>query len=238
MGMTKKLLIVFASGLLLSLIMLSSAWVIGGDELSKRVHNGKRWSMKVDTDHNGRKTERALTFDPALPLTISTPVTLRFTRGDTVSMTVSGEKKAVDALVWEGGKLSAGKGIHFGDDDIRVAITAPRLSALILNSAASAKLAELDQPSLKVETRGAVEMEASGRVESLDISTAGASELDFRELAARDAKVVTRGAGDVTIAAVGKVDVEINGVGTVSLRRKPAELTSRIQGVGSIDNDY
>ena len=75
MGMTKKLLIVFASGLLVSLIMLSSAWVIGGDELSKRVHNGKRWSMKVDTDHNGPKTERTLTFDPALPLTISAPVT-------------------------------------------------------------------------------------------------------------------------------------------------------------------
>ena len=50
--------------------------------------------------------------------------------------------------------------------------------------------------------------------------------------------MVTRGAGDVKISAVGKVNVEINGVGSVSLRRKPAELTSRINGVGSVDNDY
>ncbi len=49
---------------------------------------------------------------------------------------------------------------------------------------------------------------------------------------------MTRGAGDVTIAAVGKVDIEINGVGSVSLRAKPSQLTSRINGVGSVDNDY
>lgn len=238
MGMTKKLLIVFASGLMLSLILLSSAWLVGGDAVSKRIGERKGWSMTIDSDDDGPRTERTLTFDPALPLTISAPVTLRFTRGDTVSMTVSGSKKAVDALLWEGGALSAGKGIHFGDGDIKVTITAPRLSALILNSAADAKLAELDQPSLKVETRGAVEMDASGRVDSLDISTAGAGDLDFRELAARDARVVTRGASDVTIAAVGKVDVEINGVGSVSLRRRPSQLTSRINGVGSVDNDY
>jgi hypothetical protein len=165
-------------------------------------------------------------------------VTLRFTRGEAVSMTISGAKKAVDAIVWEGGKLTAGGGIHFGDDDIEVSITAPRLSALILSSAVKARLEGLDQPSLKVETRGAVDLEASGRVGSLDVSTAGASDLDFEDLAAQDAKVVTRGASDVTIAATGKADVEINGVGSVSLRRKPAELTSRIHGIGSVDNDY
>ena len=69
-------------------------------------------------------------------------------------MTVSGSKKAVDALLWEGGALSAGKGIHFGDGDIKVTITAPRLSALILNSAADAKLADhspcISKPSASV----------------------------------------------------------------------------------------
>jgi Putative auto-transporter adhesin, head GIN domain len=222
----------------LSLVLLSSAWVLGGDALSERIHQRKGFSVNIDTDNGGPRTERTLTFDPAVPLTITAPVNLRFTRGDTVSMTVSGEKKTVDALVWEGGTLSAGGGIKFGDNDIKVTITAPRLSALTLNSAAEAKLSGLDQPSLKVETRGAVEMDASGMVEDLDISTAGASDLDFRELAATDAKVVTRGAGDVTIAASGKVEVEINGVGSVSLRRKPGQLTSRINGLGSVDNDY
>ncbi len=172
MGMTKKLLIVFASGLMLSLVLLSSAWLVGGEALSKRIGERKGWSMTIDTDRNhGPRTERTLTFDPQLPLTISAPVTLRFTRGDAVSMSVSGAKKAVDALVWEGGKLSAGNGIHFGDGDIEVSITAPRLSALILNSAAKARLEGLEQPTLKVETRGAVDMKASGRVDNLDVST-------------------------------------------------------------------
>jgi hypothetical protein len=236
MGMTKKLLIVFASGLMLSLILLSSAWLVGGEALSKRIGERKGWN--VTHRDGGPEIRRELVFNPDLPLTISAPVTLRFTRGEAVSMTVSGTKKAVDAMVWEGGKLTAGSGIHFGDDDIEVSITAPRLSALILSSAVKARLEGLDQPSLKVETRGAVDLEASGRVGSLDVSTAGASDLDFEDLAAQDAKVVTRGASDVTIAATGKADVEINGVGSVSLRRKPAELTSRIHGIGSVDNDY
>jgi hypothetical protein len=238
MGMTKKLLIVFASGLMLSLILLSSAWVVGGDELRKNMHDRKGWSVNIDTDDDGPKTERTLTFDPAVPLTISAPVSLHFTRGDAISMTVSGAKKTVDALTWEGGTLSEGQGIRFGDNDIKVSITAPRLSALILNSAAEAKLEGLDQPGLKIETRGAVEIDANGRVDSLDVDTAGASDIDLEDLSTRDAKVVTRGAGDVKISAVGKVNVEINGVGSVSLRRKPAELTSRINGVGSVDNDY
>ncbi len=239
MGMTKKLLIVFASGLMLSLILLSSAWVMGGDALTKRIGDGKGWNVTIDGHGHGEpEIRRELVFNPDLPLTISAPVKLRFTRGDTVSMVVSGPSKTVNALQWKDGALSGPNGIHIGGDDVEVTITAPRLAGLLLQSAAEAKLIGLDQPSLKVETRGAVNMEASGKVGSLDVTTAGASKIDFEDLSVGDAKVETRGAGDVTISAAGKVDVEINGVGSVSLRRKPAELTSRIHGVGSVDHDY
>ena len=238
MGMTKKLLIVFASGLMLSLVLLSSAFVIGGPELSKRFNDGKGFSVKVITDKDGPKTSRTFVFDPAKPLALAVSAKLRFTRGDKVSMEVTGPQKVVNALTWEDGRLASNGGIQVSGDGIEVKITAPRLTALILQSATGAKLEGLDQPSLKIESRGAIDLSASGRVDSLDIDLAGASEVDMREVAAKDARIATKGASDVTIAATGKVDVEINGAGTVSLKAKPAQLTSRINGVGSVDNDY
>lgn len=46
------------------------------------------------------------------------------------------------------------------------------------------------------------------------------------------------GAGNVTIGATGNVDVEINGIGNVSLVRKPVNLKTRINGIGNVDHDY
>lgn len=238
MGMTKKLLIVFASGLMLSLVFLSSAFVLGGPELSKRVNDGKGFSVKIDADDDGPKISRTFTFDPAKPLALDVSAKLRFTQGDTVSMEVTGPQEMVNALTWEDGRLASNGGIQLSGDGIEVKITAPRLTALILRSAASAKLEALDQPSFRLESRGAIELSASGRVDSLDIDLAGASDVDLRDVAAKDARIVTKGASDVAIAATGKVDVEINGAGSVSLKAKPAQLTSRINGVGSVDNDY
>lgn len=237
MGMTKKLLVVFASGLILSLVLLSSAWVVGGDELTKRMHSGKGWSVTIDTDNSPRAT-RDLTYDASQSLTISAPVTLRYEKNATASLSVSGPGKTVNAMRWEGGELSLGKGLHIGHDDVIVTIKGPQLPPLVLQSALEAKLRGLDQAMLKIDSRGAVEIDAQGRVDQLEITASGASDIDLADLAAQDAKVTTNGAGNVSIAANGKVEVEVNGAGSVSLKRKPRELISRINGVGSVDNDY
>ena len=236
--MTRKLLIVFASGLMLALVLLSSAWLLGGDALSKRISERKGLSVKVITAKHGPQASRAFVFDPSKPLALDVSAKLRFIRGDQVSMVVTGPQKEVNALTWEDGKLASEGGIQVSGDGIEVKITAPRLTALILRSAAGAKLEGLDQPSLKIESRGAINLTASGRVDSLDIDLAGASDVDMRDVAAKDARIVSKGASNVTIAATGKVDVEINGAGSVSLRAKPTQLTSRINGIGSVDNDY
>jgi hypothetical protein len=62
--------------------------------------------------------------------------------------------------------------------------------------------------------------------------------MDLSDLDAGDATVKASGAGNVEINARGKVDVDASGVGNVTLHRKPAELTTRSSGIGSIDQDY
>jgi hypothetical protein len=232
--MIRKLLIVFASGLVLSVMMLSTAWVIGGKELIVKIESD-------DWDHGknrGPTTTRSLDFDGSKILRIDAPVSLRFTRGPVAKMTVEGPEKVIKKLRWEDGRLTLGGNVSWSNDTLEVTITAPQLVGLELHGAGDVELRNLDQPSLTIETHGAANVEADGKVQTLALSSHGAGSLDLERVDARDAKVEVAGVGDVDISATGDVDARISGAGNISLHRKPTNLTSRISGIGSIDNDY
>lgn len=237
--MIKKLLIVFASGLALSIVALSAAWVIGGQELMTRIQRDGHFSIDVDDDKADTTPQatRTLTFDGARLLTVNVPVEMRFVRGDKAEMTVSGPASVIDALTWENDALSLRDKIRH-NRGLRVTITAPQLAGLILNAPGDIDLRELDQPSLKLEVHGPASVEARGRVDSLDVSTSGVGSLDLAHLDARDAKAEISGVGSIDLNASGKVDASISGAGSVSLHRKPVALTSRVSGLGAIDHDY
>ncbi|MCW1429241.1 DUF2807 domain-containing protein [Novosphingobium sp. JCM 18896] len=240
--MIKKLLIVFASGFALSIVALSAAWVIGGQDLMTRIQRDHHFSIDVDDDDRDAGTPqatRSLTFDGARLLTVSVPVEMRFVRGEKTEMTVSGPAAAINALVWENDELSLrGKDQDTEHRSLRLTITAPQFAGLILNAPGDIELRDLDQSSLKLEVRSPASVDARGRVDTLDVSTSGVGSLDLARLDARDAKAEISGVGSIDLNARGKVDVAITGAGSVSLHRKPAVLTSRTNGLGSIDNDY
>ena len=239
--MTKKLLVVFASGLILATALFSIAWVAGGRAFVGELEKHGNWTVNFDGDDRptGPQASRTLTYDPAQPLTIDAPVTLRYERGAETRMTVAGPRDLIDALRWEGGRLSLGGShtIRHGSG-ITVTVTAPQLPALVLTGAADVELAGLDQPSLAIDLRGAGDVEGRGRVDRLDVSSSGAGAIDLSDVRARDARIKLAGLGNIEVDAGGKVDVEISGAGRVSLHRKPTQLTSRISGLGTIDEDY
>ena len=237
--MIKKLLIVFASGLVLSIVALSAAWVIGGQEFMTRIQRDGNFTINLDDDHekDGPRATRTLAFDGARLLTISVPVEMRFIRGDKAEMTVTGPASAVDALTWENGELALrDKNTHHRN--LRVTITAPQFAGLILNAPGDVDLRDLDQPSLRLEVHSPASVDAQGRVDNLDVRTSGVGSLDLARLEAGDAKAEISGVGAVELNARGKVDVAISGAGSVSLHRKPEVLTSRTSGLGAIDHDY
>ena len=55
--MFRKLLIVFASGLILSVMAFGAAWVAGGEKLRKEIAEGHGWSWTIgeDEDDTGGK---------------------------------------------------------------------------------------------------------------------------------------------------------------------------------------
>jgi hypothetical protein len=108
----------------------------------------------------------------------------------------------------------------------------------VLNAPGEVNLSDLDQPSLTVDVHGAVDLDASGKVERLVVKSSGAGNLDLEDVEARDATVQIDGVGNIELAATGTVDAEISGAGNISLHRKPEVLTSRISGIGNINHDY
>lgn len=240
--MTKKLLVVFASGLVLSILLLSLAWVVGGQNFVTQMKNGHGWHMTFDDDDddNGHlvMSTRTLAFDDTKLLEIDGPVTLNFQRSDTREMTVKGPAKLIQAVRWENGRLWLTEDHMFRHHGLELNVTGPTMPALLVKGFGNVELKDLDQPTLDLRFSGAGNLDASGRANAVTLTSSGAGNMDLSDLDAGDATIKASGAGNVEINARGKVDVDASGVGNVTLHRKPAQLTTRSSGIGSIDQDY
>lgn len=237
--MTKKLFVVAASGLVLAILLLSAAWVVGGQAMVTAIHKGN-WHFTIDDDDDdhGARVTRSFTFNPDAPMTVDAPVHLHFVRGDRVAMTISGSAPLVGALRWNNNKLSMDDGPIISKHTLQVEIVAPRLPPLNVNGAGSVALENLDQPDLRLNLSGAGNIDATGKVHTATVTSSGAGNVDLGGLNATDATVSVEGVGNIDVNASGKVDASVAGAGNVSLHRKPAQLTSQISGIGSVDQDY
>lgn len=240
--MTKKLLVVAASGLVLAILLLSVAWAIGGkDMVTAMRHGGWRyndWHYSVDDDDHGADKTRSLSFDPAVPLIVDAAVDLHFVRGEHPGMIVSGPARLVSAVRWENGRLSMGDRSIWSHRSLKIEIVAPRMPPLTLAGAGDVSLQDLDQDELQLDLSGAGDFNVDGKVRTVKVTSSGAGNVNLGKLSATDASVSISGIGSVDLAATGKVTVSVSGAGSVTLHRKPTELTSQISGVGSVDQNY
>lgn len=235
--MLKKLLIVAASAAMLALVSISAAFVVGGPEIRAAFAEGK-FVWVVGDEYDGPVIAKELTLDDAKELVITMPVNLRFDRSDTASMKVEGPQEAIDALVYENGKLAFRGSGKRRSTTLEITIAAPVLPDLRLETAGDIDLRGLDQDAFALHSSGAADVKATGRAKSLVLVTNGAADLNFEEVATGDARIEINGAGDVNLSATGEVDIEINGAGSVTLHTKPARVRSEINGVGSVDRSY
>jgi len=238
--MLRKLLIVFASGVVLSILAFSAAWLVGGEKFRQEFRENDGWSWTIDGDDEkdqGPRKTRAFAVEPGSQLAMEVPVQLTFTRGDKPEMTVEGPAKIVDRLVWENGRLSIDGNVNM-HRGLKVKITAPEISGLDLEAPGDIDLNDLSQDQFKLTAKGAVDLDANGKVRKIFVSSEGAGDINLAKVEGEDAVVRVDGAGDVTVGATNLVDIEINGVGHVRLVRKPKTLRSQINGIGSVDHDY
>ncbi|GGZ05278.1 GIN domain-containing protein [Novosphingobium colocasiae] len=238
--MVRKLLIVFASGMVLAVLAFSAAWLVGGKTLHDQIASGDGFEWTIDDDgheEHGPRKRINLPLDPGKTVAIAVPVSLEFARGDQARLEIAGPAAAVERLAWKDGRLSLRGGGKL-DRTLHVTLYAPQVPALALDAPADVTLAGLDQEDLRIDADGAVSLDASGKVRRMVVNARGAGSFDLADVEGDDATVRVDGAGSVDIAPRHLADVEIRGVGSVSLHRKPQVLRSNVYGIGSIDHDY
>jgi hypothetical protein len=236
--MLRKLLIVFASGLLLAIAAFVIAWIAGGPEFRQTIREDGHisWGIDNEGEHGPRKT-RQLAIASGSQLTVEVPANLDFERGPEARMEVEGPEGIVDKLIWKDGHLSLPPGTRVRGN-LKIRIVAPEIGGLAFEAPADVDMRGLDQDSLRLASAGAIDLDARGKVRELHVRSDGAADIEAGKLDARDADVRMNGAGSITLAAVGDVKVVINGAGNVTLLKKPARLRTEINGVGSVDHDY
>jgi hypothetical protein len=234
--MIKKLLLVAVGGVMLALLSIGGAIAIGGTDLRGAFKDGRfEWDPGA---HDGQLATKELVLDVSKPLAVSMPLDMQFQRSETVSMKVEGPAELIKDLVYENGELKLRKVRNSFDEGIKLTITAPVLPALDISGPANIVIEDMRQPLFKLSMAGAGNVEASGKVERLEVEASGAGNVDLTDLEAGDADIDLAGLGNADINAVGKVNVSIAGAGNVTLHRKPRELKSDIAGLGNVDHSY
>lgn len=237
--MVRKLLIVFASGMVLAVVTLGGAWILGGKQLQNGVwYDGKAWHIDYDTNAvQGPQHTRTFPVTPGQQLAVDVPAELTFVRGDKAQMVITGPSALVNKLVWSKGRLSA-PGLHSLPPGLKVTITAPQIAGLDMEAPGDVTLSGMDQNEFHLTSNGAIDLNASGRVDRMFVTSNGAGSIDLEGVKSQDAVIRLSGAGSVTVGARNLVDVVINGVGSVDLVRKPITLRTQINGLGSVNHSY
>ena len=122
------------------------------------------------------------------------------------------------------------------DDDCHIAITVSRLKAMQIGGAADVEIHDFDGESFEFQVSGAAELTMNGKVGDLGIKVSGAGEIDTRDLQAKHVKVRISGAGNANITATESLDAEVSGVGSIDYWGDPADKSTTVSGLGSIDS--
>ena len=160
-------------------------------------------------------------------------------RGDEwkVELSRSGEREKPVRMHVFGNRLRLGRGMHdwWHEDDAAgsVDIVMPALEELVLRGGARIDLAGFRGDRLAIDVAGAVQLEGSdGRYEKLELSVAGASAIDLREVPVRDAVVDLKGASDVVLTMNGgTLSGSATGAGRIRYYGSVAEEEVAVAGI-------
>jgi hypothetical protein len=236
--MTRILLIVFVSGLLIAIACFVGVRALGGSPRDLSFSLGDLPEVageSLDFDPRDKAT-RQIALGDVTTLEIAVPATIEYTQGDKPGVTVKGPRWAIDAVRVVGGDIFLDKGAlrKARNAGMSVTIQAPKVDSFRFTGAQKVTIRDFAQDRLNIEINGAAQVEAQGTAHTVDLRMNGASNADLSHVVHDEARVEINGASNAKIAPRDAVDIRINGVGNVSLGSKPARMKKEIHGVGGV----
>ena len=157
--------------------------------------------------------------------------------GTTPSLTVEADDNLLPLLTTEvhGDTLVlASHGSYRTQRTPRVWLTVPDLREVRVRGSGDVRLAGVANAGLTLNIEGSGDVEAVGRTGMLDATIAGSGDFKLRGLYARNARVRIMGSGDATVAVSGGLDADVSGSGDIRYVGRPAWLSVRKGGSGSV----
>ena len=246
--MIRVLVMIAVTGLLVSLVTLSTAIGIAGPEAIARgawAFGDRHWDFRDggfsdDRRDTGPTVERQIAWTGDECLVVEAPADIHYTQAPGAgSLTVSGAKAAVDDLELVGGTLRFRKGDHDGRrwgrmGRLTIVMTAPAVNRFDIQGSSKLTVEGYKQDSLRLDLSGNSEVTVTGEATRLDLDISGSAETDLSKLKLKDASVDISGSGDATLAPTDSAKLDISGSGDVTLLTHPPRLETSISGSGEV----
>lgn len=166
---------------------------------------------------------------------------LEITIGQPVSVVIRGSEKSVRRVASEVREdtlhiKSRAKEWIIRNDNARLTfqITMPRLESLRLEGGNDVNVVGFAGGETEIRASGALNMNADGHLEKLTVRMSGAGHADLSRLVADAATVTVDGVGSVIVNPRESLDATMNGVGAIFYTGSPSEVSTRMNGLGTI----
>ncbi len=125
-------------------------------------------------------------------------------------------------------------GIHINSDDVHVTISMAMLEELEVLGAVDAEMSGIDSKNLRIDIKGAGDVEIEGTCGSLELEIKGAGDVDAEELKCADVQVSVKGVGEARVYASESVDADVSGIGSITVYGEPGKVRQSDGFLGSI----
>lgn len=209
--------------------------------LNKNFHSNKE---------KGEETIRNFkNFKPFERITIDAVCNISFVQGDTLSITATGEKSNIDALIIksENGELninckSMKKLTRLSDaQNVDIEISAPDLIGVELRGAGRFTADEpIDTDTLLLQIKGAGVIEVNEIIcDKLVADLRGAGTMNLGPITSQETQLRLKGVGmlDADFTSGGDVLAQLTGVGTINVNGRVKSIQKTVLGTGSINSN-
>lgn len=117
---------------------------------------------------------------------------------------------------------------------VTLRISTPELKALRLGGGNEIRIEGYSGGESSIKAEGAANISATGALDRVVVRMSGAGNVNLRDLVANDADVTVDGVGTVVVRATETLHATMNGVGTIHYLGNPRNVTTRMNGLGSI----
>jgi hypothetical protein len=228
-------------GIVGAAILLRAAWMMSGgggfSDIAMRF-TGARLPSCGEAPADA-PASREVAWNGADSVAVALPADIQYSPNNTDQMVkVSGTPALIPHIVVDKGeiKLDCRPGrLKTG----RIAIVLPGRSfrSFSLAGFTSLTIRDIDQAELHFNMAGSSKVTAAGKVESLHINGAGASEARLGALSVEDAHLTLVGSSIVEAAVTDSVVLNSVGAATLNLRGEPKRIESHVVGASRIVHD-